>query len=85
MSECTFGFVQDRDSHATKVDTIGKPRLHPHPEFTNEARILDEDGRELPAGEVGEIVIRNAALMRGYLRRSGAHGGGPQGRLALHR
>ena len=31
-----------------------------------ELRIVDGDGRELPAGEVGEIQIRSASLMTGY-------------------
>ncbi|MBO9607582.1 MAG: acyl--CoA ligase [Paenibacillaceae bacterium] len=31
-----------------------------------EVRIVDEDGRELAAGETGEIVCRGEAMMRGY-------------------
>jgi len=31
-----------------------------------ELRILDEEGREVPRGEVGEIAIRTERLMRGY-------------------
>jgi long-chain acyl-CoA synthetase len=31
-----------------------------------ELRIVGDDGREMPAGEVGEIAVRSAQVMRGY-------------------
>jgi long-chain acyl-CoA synthetase len=34
-----------------------------------EMRVVDEQGREVPQGEVGEIVIRGHNLMKGYWRR----------------
>ena len=45
---------------------MGKPRQHPDPRFTNEARVVDDDGRRVPPGTVGELIIRNPASMRGY-------------------
>lgn len=32
-----------------------------------ELRIVDDEGRELPRGQIGEIAIRSARTMRGYL------------------
>jgi long-chain acyl-CoA synthetase len=37
-----------------------------------ELRIVDEDGRELPAGEVGEVCARSPGVMHGYWHASEA-------------
>ena len=46
--------------HPDKLDTVGKP-------LTGVTlRFLDEEGREVPAGEVGEITARSGVMMREY-------------------
>lgn len=37
-----------------------------------ELRILDDDGRDLPAGEIGEIAVRCVSMMNGYWNKSEA-------------
>jgi long-chain acyl-CoA synthetase len=61
----TEGFVTilDRDDFPAKPDSVGVPP----PLY--EMRILDEEDRDLPAGEVGEIVGRGPITMPGYYKR----------------
>lgn len=61
----TEGFVTvlDRDDASRKRGSVGiPPPLY-------EMRIVDDDGHDLPAGEVGEIVGRGPITMPGYHRR----------------
>jgi len=46
-----------------KLHTVGKPFPG------HEMRIIDENGKELPPGEVGEIVGRSPAMMNGYFNQ----------------
>jgi acyl-CoA synthetase (AMP-forming)/AMP-acid ligase II len=50
------------DDVETVANTVGRP-----PKGI-ELRICDEEGRELPAGEVGTVWLRSRAMMRGYWR-----------------
>jgi acyl-CoA synthetase (AMP-forming)/AMP-acid ligase II len=58
----TEGFITilDREDYDRKIDSVGCPT------YMNEMRIVGEDGRDLPSGEVGEIVGRGPMLMPGY-------------------
>jgi carnitine-CoA ligase len=46
---------------------VGRPMLTPAEE-PNQFRVADENGRDLPPGTPGEILLRNAALMHGYFQ-----------------
>ena len=46
-----------------KLGTVGKP-LENH-----DMRVIDEDGNELPRGEIGEVVGHSPAMMTGYLNK----------------
>jgi acyl-CoA synthetase (AMP-forming)/AMP-acid ligase II len=43
-----------------KLATVGQPRPG------HEIRLIDEEGVEVPAGEIGEVVGRSPSMMRGY-------------------
>jgi long-chain acyl-CoA synthetase len=55
--------ILDKNDVARKAGSVGGPQ----PFF--ELRICGDDGRDLPAGEVGEIVGRSPFLMPGYYKR----------------
>jgi carnitine-CoA ligase len=46
--------------------TMGSVRQHPRFGQVSEARVIDDEGREVAEGEVGELELRNPAVMRGY-------------------
>ncbi len=43
-----------------KLGSCGRPALH------FDARVVDEDGRDVPPGAVGELVVRSEAMIREY-------------------
>lgn len=47
-------------------DVIRKPGSIGKPTFGVEAKLIDYDGSELPAGKVGELVFTTDRMMRGY-------------------
>jgi carnitine-CoA ligase len=51
-----------------KLGSIGRPAVHPtYPGEFSELRVVDDAGRELPAGEVGELVVRTPMMFKEYL------------------
>jgi fatty-acyl-CoA synthase len=53
-------FAMTVEESAAKPGTIGKPLM-----FT-ETKLIDEDGAEVPVGEVGEMLLRGPHVSRGY-------------------
>jgi carnitine-CoA ligase len=63
LSESPYGMIWP---HGTRpYGTLGKPRQHPVLGEVNEVRVL-RDGQEVEAGEVGELLLRNPTVMKGY-------------------
>jgi len=60
LTEATFSSVARADD-VDGADSVGPPV------FGVELRILDADGRALPAGEHGEVCVRGQNVMAGYL------------------
>jgi long-chain acyl-CoA synthetase len=60
MTEGGGSFALIAHEHPDKLHTVGQP-IPGH-----DIRLIDEDGKELPHGQVGEVVGRSAAMMNGY-------------------
>jgi long-chain acyl-CoA synthetase len=53
----------DATKYPDKLHTVGRPSL------ASDVRIIDEQGNELPQGQIGEIVGRQQVMMKGYYNR----------------
>ncbi len=63
LSESPYGLIWRKGTRP--YGTLGSVRQHPTMGVVNEARVL-RDGREASVGEVGELELKNPAVMRGY-------------------
>ncbi|WP_407695544.1 class I adenylate-forming enzyme family protein [Sphingomonas psychrotolerans] len=54
------------NAHPDKLHTVGKPI------DGQDIRLIDDDGREVAQGEIGEVVGRSGAMMTGYHGRTDA-------------
>jgi 2,3-dihydroxybenzoate-AMP ligase len=61
MSEGMLFFVRLDDPQEVKLETCGRP-ICPD----DEVRLVDDEGREVPEGEVGELTCRGPYTLRGY-------------------
>lgn len=66
MTEGGCTFVLEAHKHPDKLHTVGQAAPG------HVAKVIDEDGNELPPGSVGEIVGRSPAMMTGYNNRPDA-------------
>ncbi|HWP11334.1 MAG TPA: class I adenylate-forming enzyme family protein [Ramlibacter sp.] len=63
MTEGGGSCILEAHNFPHKLDTVGKPAEG------HDMRVIDEQGRELPAGEVGEVVGRSGSMMTCYHNR----------------
>ena len=61
MAEGMLMFVRLDDPEEVRLETVGRP-ICPD----DEVRLLDDDGNEVPLGEVGELCCRGPYTLRGY-------------------
>lgn len=63
MSEGTLFFVRRTDPEEVRMETVGTP-VSPD----DEVRLTDEEGNDVPDGQVGELTVRGPYTLRGYYR-----------------
>jgi non-ribosomal peptide synthetase component E (peptide arylation enzyme) len=63
MSEGTLFFTHRDDPEEVRLETVGIPVC-----VDDEVRLTDEEGRDVPDGEVGELTVRGPYTLRGYYR-----------------
>ncbi len=56
-------FLIEKGADRSKLGSVGKPQLYV------DVRIADRDGRDLPPGERGELLIKGPGVTPGYWRR----------------
>jgi fatty-acyl-CoA synthase len=55
-------FIMEEDFPPSKLGSVGKAQLHV------DVRIVDREGRDLPSGERGELLIKGPGVTPGYWR-----------------
>ena len=63
MSEGTLFFVRRDSPDEVRMETVGTPVS-----VDDEVRLTDEEGRDVPDGEPGELTVRGPYTIRGYYR-----------------
>jgi 2,3-dihydroxybenzoate-AMP ligase len=61
MSEGLLMFVRARDPEEVLLQTCGRPVC-----ADDEVKLVDDEGRDVPDGEVGELTCRGPYTLRGY-------------------
>ena len=65
MTEGGGTCVLEAHNFPDKLHTVGKPAEG------HDIRLIDEDGQEVPAGEIGEVVGRSVSMMTAYHNQPG--------------
>jgi len=65
LSESSYGTIWPLDG-PPPYESMGKLRQHPRLGEINQARVVNSEDKDVAPGEVGELLLRNPAIMKGY-------------------
>ncbi|HEX6510656.1 MAG TPA: AMP-binding protein, partial [Chloroflexota bacterium] len=63
MAEGLLMYSRLDDAREVRIETVGRPVC-----LDDEVLLVDDDGHEVPAGELGELWVRGPYTLRGYFR-----------------
>ncbi|PYN96217.1 MAG: (2,3-dihydroxybenzoyl)adenylate synthase [Candidatus Rokuibacteriota bacterium] len=63
MAEGMLTFVRLDDPYDVRLETVGRPMCP-----DDEVKLVDDEGREVADGEIGELAVRGPYTLRGYYR-----------------
>ena len=63
MAEGLLNYVRLDDPDEIRMETVGRPVC-----LDDEIKLVDDEGREVPDGEIGELLCRGPYTLRGYFR-----------------
>jgi len=63
LSEGTCASTLNPVDGQRKVGSIGKPMPH------QQVKVVNDEGKEVPPGELGELIVKGPNVMQGYLNR----------------
>lgn len=72
LTEATYAIMAPREGAQPRKPTpgVGVPMEHPDPSISNEIRIIDDHGADVSRGSQGQILVKNPAVMIGYLKEA---------------
>jgi acyl-CoA synthetase (AMP-forming)/AMP-acid ligase II len=70
LTEATMAIMAPREGIRPRKPTpgVGVIMEHPDPSILNDVKIIDEAGEEVPRNRHGQIIVKNPAVMIGYLK-----------------
>ena len=63
MGEGMLFYVRHDDPEEVRMETVGRPMCP-----DDEVKLVDDEGKEVPDGEIGELACRGAYTLRGYYK-----------------